>query len=173
MLKVCHQVRGRLRLRVPGLLNDHALAGRLTAAVGATPGVIAARTNPSCGSLVVHHDPGALAAVRITGLVESLLPAPAPASLSVPVPVATLTRRPVRRPPPAPPLAYRVQFEMVRRVLSNSLECLWYDLRFRTPPDTTPSPAPQAAPLDLFDRLLGRPLGLDGVAAAALRQARR
>ena len=239
MLEVRHQVRGRLRLRIPGLLNDRQLAVRLAASLGSVPGVSEVRVNPACGCLVVHYEP-LLPAARIRGLIESALsprePAPAvllPASLSAPrltgplapaaatgaapasdrparwrrwlpwrrrtavprplgqtalVPLAAplvtdeparparplATRRGQARRPAAPPLAYRVQFEMVRRVLSNSLECLWYDFRFGSPRGLVMEPpSAPTVPIDLFDRLLARPLGLDGVAAAALGRTRR
>ncbi|TVQ84600.1 MAG: hypothetical protein EA400_17210 [Chromatiaceae bacterium] len=55
MIQVCHQVPGRLRLRVAALRTDPARGAGLATALARQPGILAVRTNPACASLIVHY----------------------------------------------------------------------------------------------------------------------
>lgn len=55
--EVCHRIPGRMRLRIPALLEDDALGPRLAKALQALEGVQATRLNPACASLVLYHRP--------------------------------------------------------------------------------------------------------------------
>ncbi|NKN31957.1 hypothetical protein [Marichromatium bheemlicum] len=54
---ICHQVPGRLRLRVPLLLAEPGTGRTLSKALRDLPGVMEVRCNPACASLVVEHHP--------------------------------------------------------------------------------------------------------------------
>ena len=57
-LVVVHAVvRGRLRLRVPGIYRDPAGAGRLQRTVSELPGVLRASANPLTAGLLIRYDP--------------------------------------------------------------------------------------------------------------------
>jgi hypothetical protein len=53
----CHTVRGRMRVKLPGLKGSPREAERLAATVRQLPGVTEAAANPTTGSLLVLFDP--------------------------------------------------------------------------------------------------------------------
>lgn len=52
---VCHQVPGRIRLRLPALRKHADLDERVVRALQDIDGVYAVRSNPACASLVIHY----------------------------------------------------------------------------------------------------------------------
>ncbi|WP_148040522.1 HMA2 domain-containing protein [Marichromatium sp. AB32] len=73
-VSICHQVPGRVRLRVPLLLAEPAAAAALVKALRALPGVEGVRSNPACASLVVrHHASQPLAASTILSTLTPLI----------------------------------------------------------------------------------------------------
>jgi hypothetical protein len=58
MVKIRHQLPGRLRLGVPALRKEPQLTEPLLAALRRHPGVRQVRANPACASLVVSFVPG-------------------------------------------------------------------------------------------------------------------
>ncbi len=94
-LSIHHAIPGRLRLRVEPLRGQPDEASRLASAVGALPGIRAARASSPAASLVVEHDP----AITLDALLAKLAANP------------TLLRWGVREltwsPPPAPDPAGR------------------------------------------------------------------
>ncbi|HET8626777.1 MAG TPA: hypothetical protein VFL91_05130 [Thermomicrobiales bacterium] len=59
---------GRVRLAVPGLRGDPARAAAALAAVGAEPGVLAARASALTGTLLIRYDPARVAVGRLCAL---------------------------------------------------------------------------------------------------------
>lgn len=57
LFDVCHHVPGRMRLRLPALLEHPSLGleRRVVSALQDIEGIDAVRANPACGSLVVHY----------------------------------------------------------------------------------------------------------------------
>ncbi len=55
LFEICHQIPGRMRLRVPILLKEPALALRLEETLRRLDGVQTVRCNPACASLTFHH----------------------------------------------------------------------------------------------------------------------
>ncbi|MFW6257987.1 MAG: HMA2 domain-containing protein [Halochromatium sp.] len=72
-LRVRHRAAGRLRLSVPMLRSDPALASRLPDALESATGIRAVRVNPACGSIVIHHAFEALPEDRLDAHVAGLL----------------------------------------------------------------------------------------------------
>lgn len=88
MFEIRHQVPGRLRLHLPALRADPAFARSLPGQLRGCDGVQSVRTNPSCASLVITHDPYRLSAERLQERLVALLAATASApSLVAPLPV--------------------------------------------------------------------------------------
>jgi hypothetical protein len=58
--KVVHAIHGRVRLRVPELRSNAALAQRIGDRLSVVPGVRRVGANPVTGSLLVEYDPAAL-----------------------------------------------------------------------------------------------------------------
>jgi len=79
-----HILPGRVRLRVPAVRHDAALAARLVARARATPGVHAARVNRAAGALVLAGEPAAIAALVRDGTVAHWAHAAPPAAEVVP-----------------------------------------------------------------------------------------
>jgi P-type Cu2+ transporter len=79
-----HAVPGRLRLRVPVLRAEPALAARLLAAARAHPGVRRVRVNLACASVVIECDGAAYDHLRQDHVVDAWLGAPAPAMGAAP-----------------------------------------------------------------------------------------
>ncbi|MBB1127382.1 HMA2 domain-containing protein [Thiospirillum jenense] len=55
VFEICHQIPGRVRLRVPALLEDVTLATRLDGALRTLEHVQAVRVNSICASVVIIH----------------------------------------------------------------------------------------------------------------------
>lgn len=55
LIEVCHQIPGRLRLRVPALKQAPGLEEAVAAALASIRGVYRVRLNRACVSLVVYH----------------------------------------------------------------------------------------------------------------------
>ncbi|WP_395698108.1 heavy metal translocating P-type ATPase [Methylocella sp.] len=85
MIRVVHELPGRLRLRLPA---DH--LADATAALSRAEGVRAARANPRCGSLAVVHDGRAPTRARILKIAANPPPAPEPAPSPSPAEGAAL-----------------------------------------------------------------------------------
>lgn len=189
MIEVCHQVRGRLRLRVPDLRQEPGLAERIAAVLGQEPGIGEVRVNPACASLVVHYEPGTLNPTQIDARLRPLLPGKTPplardrvppCRLPPTQPIALQTghqrrgwrwlpAKPARlralvagntRRTASPPLIYRLNLEMTRWVLTNSMRYWWYDLRYGAPPRQRQVQDRVASFLARLRQTLRRPRGL-------------
>ncbi len=55
VFEICHQVPGRMRLRLPALLKNPGLEQSVVAALRSGEGISAVRANLTCASLVVHY----------------------------------------------------------------------------------------------------------------------
>lgn len=73
MIEIRHEMPGRLRLRVPDIERQPALATALSAALAQEPGVRQVRANAACGSLVVGYEPGRLECRAVAARVRDLL----------------------------------------------------------------------------------------------------
>jgi hypothetical protein len=78
-VEIVHAVPGRLRLRVPALRGQPALADQVVAAGLAHRGVRRVRVNPACASIVVECDAAAYADLTRNGLVHEWVASPPPA----------------------------------------------------------------------------------------------
>ncbi|NCA68677.1 MAG: hypothetical protein EOM91_01015 [Sphingobacteriia bacterium] len=149
MIQIRHQVSGRVRLKIPAVAGDPALALTLTTQLEGHAAIQQVRLNQSCASLVVHFDPQRLDAqalvARIQGLLQpSHLTAPSPS-----VPVAPRQRTPKRaKVPPGrrvTPMTYglswpwsepaqtpmpvcRLNARLVNWMMRTSLNYWWHDL---------------------------------------------
>lgn len=77
-MTVVHAMEGRVRLRVPRMQSDLDFEQRLLGAVGALPGVQAARTNRLAASLVIRYDTAAIDLEALLRRLQSLDLASAP-----------------------------------------------------------------------------------------------
>lgn len=100
MFEVRHQVPGRLRLHLPALRTDSALARALPTQLRTYQGVQAVRANPACASLTITHDPRRVSAAQLQqGLIGLLHDAP---------PAATVHRAEAKQPGPKQPGSKRL-----------------------------------------------------------------
>lgn len=56
-LQVVHHIRGRIRLRIPGLASGGTAAQQLRSALGSMGGITSVRLNPAANSLIVGYEP--------------------------------------------------------------------------------------------------------------------
>lgn len=73
---IVHAIPGRLRLRIPALHRQPALADRIIAAGMAHPGVHRVRVNLTCASVVVECDPSTVSDLTRNGLFQRWLTSP-------------------------------------------------------------------------------------------------
>ncbi|HTU02803.1 MAG TPA: hypothetical protein VMG58_13335 [Candidatus Sulfotelmatobacter sp.] len=57
-IQLLHAIPGRIRLRLPALHGNPALAEQLRGGLGLVPGILAAEASPFTGSLLIVYDPG-------------------------------------------------------------------------------------------------------------------
>ncbi len=72
-VRIAHFLPGRVRLKVAALKGDAALAGRLSAAFGAVPGVHAIECNTVTGSVLIRYDPRRIVEADAAGALSQVL----------------------------------------------------------------------------------------------------
>ncbi|AGA91597.1 hypothetical protein Thimo_2901 [Thioflavicoccus mobilis 8321] len=135
MYEICHRIPGRLRLRIPALRDNPALARRLTARLRGHAAVADARANPACASLILHLKPGRsdeVAALSSIAAALSEMPVsapPAPRARQMRAPRRSSGRRQARPARTVPPSAIsRLQERLARWMLRGSVEVWRHDL---------------------------------------------
>lgn len=76
MIKTCHRIPGRLRLRLTPLAWNAPLAARLTRQLGTLEGVLEVRCNPACAALILHYREGLLDEAELQSRILELLREP-------------------------------------------------------------------------------------------------
>lgn len=74
--EIVHAIPGRVRMRVPRMRNDPALADILATRIANRPGVTEVRANTACASLIVDYDVRVLSALAPARLFRGLASAP-------------------------------------------------------------------------------------------------
>ena len=92
MIKLRHEVPGRMRWHLSDVRQDACLVSRATATLRARPGVQQVRLNPACASLVVHFDPATVTGTQLEAQLRGLL---LPRELAAPPGRAMPPSRPV------------------------------------------------------------------------------
>lgn len=70
---VIHAIPGRVRFRIPRLINDPEYAKRLEAIAAAANGVTQVRIKPSAGSMAIAYNPGAVSDAKMRSHLASLI----------------------------------------------------------------------------------------------------
>lgn len=134
LFAVCHQIPGRMRLRLPILREDPRLDGRVVVALRGLDGVYAVRSNLACASLIIHHrGPSAPAHETLLNVLRPIINASAPPTMPQSKPTRAVPRpNPARfsiepaRQRPADCSICRLRLSATRWLLADVWRC-WRD----------------------------------------------
>lgn len=129
--ELCHRIPGRLRLRIPALLDDATLGTKLLAALRTLDGVRIVRINPTCGSVIIEHrTTQEVTSAQLALVLDTVMPAAvttAPVRFSKPLNQGVLpSPRPARvgaAPAKAPCVLCQMKLAAARWILADVWRC--------------------------------------------------